>query len=320
MIPLPTGGTPGKPHIELRPPILDVIEYSPAEVECVAQSSTPVTYYWTRLDGELSPDAYASGALLRFNQVHRSDSGDYQCIARNQYGDDTSVLRVYVRDSAPPQPSRQVTIQPSSFNGRPGDVLQLTCRNVLNVYATLVWTKYGTSNLPPYAIVENGVLTIQSVTVQDSGRYVCTSSSTIPNQPIDSLTEVVDVVINPDTNTGYEQPLNIKPLDELYTVVQGSDFTLACEASGSPYPTIVWKRIHEDSLGPNVQQIGNILKITKAQPDNRGIYQCTAESNGQTVESSGVIDIERKCLNFDSMLKLLIFQATEYIMVKYLHV
>lgn len=171
-----SGATPSKPRIELRPPHLDVIEYSPAEVECYAQSSTPVTYYWTRLDGELSADAHASGSLLRFNQVQRSDSGDYQCIARNQYGDDTSVLRVYVRESniqVTPPPRPALTIQPPSFTGRPGDVLVLTCRNVLNVYATPTWTKYGSSQLPSHVYVRNGVLTIQGVTVEDSGRYIC---------------------------------------------------------------------------------------------------------------------------------------------------
>lgn len=295
-------GPPSKPRIELRPPYLDVEEYSPAEVECTAQSSTPVTYYWTRLDGELSPDAHASGALLRFNQVHRSDSGNYQCIARNQYGDDTSVLRVYVRESSPeppvppPKPSRVVTIQPPRFTGRPGDILVLTCRHLVNVYAQLTWSKFGSPSLPPNVNVRNGVLTIQSVTVQDSGRYVCTTTPSSPDQPIDSITEVVDVTINPDEHGGeYGQPPQIVALQEQYLVVQASDFSLTCEASGNPYPTIVWTKVHEDSLGSNVQQIGNVLKITRAQIDNRGIYQCTAQSNGQTVETSGIIEIECKC-------------------------
>lgn len=114
------------------------------------------------------------------------------------------------------------------------------------------------------------------------------------NQPIDSITEVADVFINPDT--GYDQPLKLNRLEELYTIVQGTDYTLTCEASGSPYPTITWKKIHEDSLGANVQQMGNILKITNAQLDNRGIYQCMAQSNGQTEETSTIIEIDRKFL------------------------
>lgn len=291
------GEVPGKPRIQLRPPYLDANEYAPAEVECVAQSSTPVTYHWTRLDGELSADAHVSGAWLRFNQIQRTDNGDYQCIARNQYGDDTSVLRVYVRESnptpQPPSPDREVVIQPASYTGRPGDALILTCRNVINVYTQLVWTKQGHPQLPTYADVRNGVLTIQNVRVEDSGRYICSSTPTAPSRPDESVNEGIDVFINGEDHTN-AQPPTIKPLDELTTVVQGTDFSLACEATGNPYPTITWAKIHEDSLGSNVQQIGNILKIFNAQPHNRGIYQCTATSNGQTVDASGVIDIDRK--------------------------
>lgn len=284
----------------MRPTYLDVAEYSPAEVECDAQSSTPVQYVWTRIDGELSPDAYASGGLLRFNRVHLSDSGDYQCIARNQYGDDSSVLRVYVRESnteptrppPPPPPNHIVTIEPQNFNSRPGEVLVLTCRNIINIYAPLVWTKSGQAQLPSYVDVREGVLTIQSARVEDTGRYICTSQQTAPDQTVDSLTQTVDVNIVADNNVA--RPPVVKPLDELYTVVQGQDFTLTCEASGSPYPSVEWKKIHEDSLGTNCQQIGNLLKIFNAQPANRGIYQCTATSNGQSTETSTIIEIERK--------------------------
>lgn len=106
--------------------------------------------------------------------------------------------------------------------------------------------------------------------------------------------QVADVFIN--SAPGYDQPLKLNKLEELYTIVQGSDYTLTCEASGTPYPTITWKKIHEDSLGANVQQMGNILKITNAQPENRGIYQCMAQSNGQTEETSTIIEIDRKYL------------------------
>lgn len=251
------------------------------------------------MDGELSPDVDASGPVLRFNQVLRSDSGNYQCIARNQYGDDSSVLRVYVRTSDPPRPpptpDHLVSIQPSRFTGYTGDVLKLTCRHSFDVYAPLTWTKFGSASLEPNVDVRNGVLTIQSAAVRDSGRYVCTTTPTSPDQSIDSTSEVVDVVINERDNGGdYGRPPTIKTLDEQYLIVQGSDFSLTCEASGNPHPTIVWKKVHEDNLGSNVQQIGNVLKISRAQIENRGIYLCTAQSNGQTVEANTIIEVECK--------------------------
>lgn len=256
----------------------------------------PVTYEWRRLNGELSPDAYVQDGWLRFNQVQRSDVGSYQCLARNDYGDDTSLLHVYVRESNPtpaPLPSRQVSISPANFDGNPGDAIVLTCRNTINIYATLVWTKSGLQTLPPYVEVRDGVLTIRNARVEDSGRYVCTSSPTPNAAEPQSITEIADVSIS-SVDLGRPQPPVIKPLNELYNVVQGRDFTLACEASGNPYPRITWKKIHEEHLGSNVQQNGNVLRILNAQPDNRGIYQCVAESNGLSTDVSTVIDIERK--------------------------
>lgn len=216
-------------------------------------------------------------------------------MARNQYGDDTSVLHVYVRDSnpptRPPPPSRDVSIQPPNFSGRSGDLIVLRCQNIVNVYATLAWSKTGERDLPSHIDVRNGVLTIHQATAQDNGRYICSSVTSPGAQP---STETVVVQIDDRQIITRPEPPKVKPLEDLYNVIQGQDFSLTCEASGTPYPRITWKKIHEDSLGANVQQNGNILRILHAQPHNRGVYQCTADSNGLTTDVSTAIDIERK--------------------------
>lgn len=281
----------------MNPSYIDVDENSPAEVECFSPTSDGNEYYWTRLDGQLTPEAQVENGILRFAPVRRSDAGDYQCSARNAYGDDTRVLHVYVRErntppppTQPPIPGRELSINPSYFNGRPGDVIVLTCRNLADSYANVDWSKEGVLILPAHVIVRNGVLTVQRATAEDSGRYVCTTGAS--GQPNPS-TEVVDVFIQPEDDFDRQEPPRIEPLNNVYNVIQGNDFELICQASGSPYPQVSWKKIHEE-IGSNVQINGNVLKIMNAQMGNRGVYVCSADSNGQIAEQSTIIDIERK--------------------------
>lgn len=295
-----TGDNPAPPRIQLNPSYIDVVDNTPAAVECFSPSSGPVRYQWTRLDGQLSREVEVSDGVLRFGAVRQSDAGDYQCLARNEYGDDTRILRVYVRTSEPdpvpteqpPPPGREVSIEPPNFNGQSGDIVVLKCHNIVNVYATLIWSKEGLSYLPAHINVRNGVITIANAVAEDSGRYTCTSISPLQGQPI---TEFADVYITPSSNGGGDnrEPPVVRPLNELYTVTQGTDFTLICDVSGNPYPQVKWTKLHEE-IAPNVQINGNTLHISNAQPDNRGVYLCEAISNGLTADQSTVIDIDRK--------------------------
>lgn len=89
------------------------------------------------------------------------------------------------------------------------------------------------------------------------------------------------------------QPPTVKQLDERYTVIQGQEFSLICEGSGNPYPSVKWIKQHE-TFEPNTQQNGNILRITNAVPANRGVYTCTVENPGGIVETNTIIEVERK--------------------------
>ena len=78
------------------------------------------------------------------------------------------------------------------------------------------------------------MLIIEHATTDNSGRYTCTVRF-----PSGLMRESqVDVVIHPSG------PNNIPPyitaLQPRYTVTQGTDFTLTCEATGHPHPRVKW--------------------------------------------------------------------------------
>lgn len=85
-------------------------------------------------------------------------------------------------------------------------------------------------------------------------------------------------------------------LKESYIVDQGTDLSITCESSGSPYPSIKWTKVGEQ-MDTNVQQTDNVLRIINAKPKNRGVYVCIAENNYGVDQSSTSIGVERKFLS-----------------------
>lgn len=237
------------------------------------------------MDGELSREIDINEGYLRFHSIRKQDEGEYRCTCSNHYGDDTKILNVYVRESStrpPYPPPSDVEINPPHYSGRPGDEVRFTCTGQAG--SRLDWSKSGQERLAYNARVTNGVLIIREARIEDSGRYICTSYPVYGS----SSSQTADVSIGQQS----EAP-QIKRFNEIYNIVQGQDFSLNCEASGSPYPTVKWDRIH-DAFESNMNQNGNILRIMNAQPSNRGVYTCTAESDGGIVEESAIIEVERK--------------------------
>lgn len=270
-------------------------EGSSSEVECQSSGTAPIQYSWERLNGALSSDIDINDGYLRFNSIQKSDEGDYRCTSRNYYGEDSKILHVYIRGDSPPtqppypQPSI-VEISPPHFSGRPGDEVRLSCSSQAG--SRLDWSKSGQERLAYNIRVTHGILIIHEARIEDSGRYICTSYPSF-GSPSSQTAEV-------SIGTRSEPP-QIKRFNDFYNIIQGQDFSLNCEASGSPYPKVKWSRVHE-AFEANMNQNGNILRIMNAQPSNRGVYTCLAESDGGTVEESAVIDVERKYMQSNSQI------------------
>uniref|UniRef100_A0A182NMM7 Basement membrane-specific heparan sulfate proteoglycan core protein n=1 Tax=Anopheles dirus TaxID=7168 RepID=A0A182NMM7_9DIPT len=85
----------------------------------------------------------------------------------------------------------------------------------------------------------------------------------------------------------------VNPLNKNYVVVQGTDFSLSCEATGTPFPTIKWT-LSGKPFESNVQQSGNVLRIFNAQPSNGGVYICVANNEESMDRAYTVVEIDRR--------------------------
>lgn len=182
------------------------------------------------MDAFMSSDVMIRDGYLRFNSLRKTDEGSYRCYAKNNVGDHDQILQVYVRGTTE-APIEEVYISPDVYRGHPGDEITLTCAT--QPAGRVTWSKAGAVELPRNAYVSGDVLSIQYSTVDDSGRYVCNSQ--FPSGNVRSAH--ADVTIQ---QTSHQEAPKIKSLERKYSVVQGTDFTLSCEATGLPYPVTVW--------------------------------------------------------------------------------
>uniref|UniRef100_A0A1A9VWV6 Basement membrane-specific heparan sulfate proteoglycan core protein n=1 Tax=Glossina austeni TaxID=7395 RepID=A0A1A9VWV6_GLOAU len=296
--------TPAK--IENLPPYATFDEYQPNQIDCEVSGNPMPTVIWTRVDGQMSREAHTEESRLIFESPRKSDEGSYRCQANNGVGyeEKYTTLRVRPTRPSPPTPPREVVyIEPPSFNGEPGSYVRLTCQPTTSVVLVYEWNKdgypiYRTHNL----IINANTLEIRESTQRDTGVYTCVGIDYRGRRNYTSDARVIIEEPRPpydgDGSVGpVEPPLpgtvppSVKRLPEENLIIQGHDFSITCEASGTPYPSIKWTKVHE-SLGDNVQQTGSVLRIMNARPDNRGVYLCIAENSAGHDQASTVVDIE----------------------------
>uniref|UniRef100_A0A182NMJ9 Basement membrane-specific heparan sulfate proteoglycan core protein n=1 Tax=Anopheles dirus TaxID=7168 RepID=A0A182NMJ9_9DIPT len=285
-----------KPTAELSSPFVDQDEYLSAEVRCTATGYPTPSITWERIDKPLPFNIVNEYGLLRFISIRQQDAGTYRCIARNDVGESDALLTVYVRPTGtptfPPLSSHEVErveIKPNSYDGQPGEEVQLICQR--SPTARVTWSKQGESRLPDNANVYNEILIIKHASQANTGMYSCTAS--FPNGRI--KTSSVEVVISDRSMPPQSQKVapRVNPLNKNYVVVQGTDFSLSCEATGTPFPTIKWT-LSGKPFESNVQQSGNVLRIFNAQPSNGGVYICVANNEESMDRAYTVVEIDRK--------------------------
>ncbi|XP_075155748.1 terribly reduced optic lobes isoform X13 [Haematobia irritans] len=288
------------PRIENLPSYHTFPEFTPSEINCNAVGNPTPVVTWTRVNGQVSSEVRVEGGRLIFERPRKSDEGSYRCRAENGEGSPAEqYTQVYVETSSvqpPPPPRELVYIEPPSFSGESGELVRLTCNPISNIVLKYEWTKDG---YPIYRqhnlIISGNTLEIHESSPRDSGTYTCIGIDIRGRRNYTSDAHVIiedggrQPIVPPRPGVG--TPPVVRALSEENMVVQGRDFSVTCEASGNPRPTIRWTKVHE-SLGDNVHQNGNVLRITSARPDNRGIYLCIAENEAGTDQTSTFIDIE----------------------------
>ncbi|KAL3196677.1 hypothetical protein MRX96_045142, partial [Rhipicephalus microplus] len=200
-----------------------------------------------------------NGTLVIRNATSE-DSGKYSCLASNGIGAAlTKTVSVLVKNAP--------KIQPFQLPGRvkAGDKVIATCNLASGTPpVTFSWHKDSSdvtvlSKDLSYGNNIVSALAISSVSLESQGNYTCTASNTYGS---DSHTVQLKVDMPP--------LWIVEPTDAFGTV--GGMLNLTCAASGSPEPTITWKRL-SDKNSPETwnKQVLSLFPLTEA---HRGKYTC----------------------------------------------
>ncbi|XP_061934445.1 basement membrane-specific heparan sulfate proteoglycan core protein isoform X30 [Apis cerana] len=273
---------PAAPRTIVIPPSLQVVEGHSAEFRCEASGNPPPQIEWIRVHGPMNPEVIVYNGAWILKAVSKSDAAEYKCIARNNIGIDERTVILYVEDNPETPPSHSIppTITPPQWIGSVGDTIVITC--IPSLDANVTWTRERNIPLPPTANQRDGILTIINPSTYDSGIYICTAISYIGTV----AHKTINITVTP------RRPLpTIKVTPEKQTVPQGSIAEVKCFTTGEPGVQVKWSKYLEQ-MSPNVQQIGDTLRIVNIQIADRGVYVCRVTGSSGSHEASAIIEVE----------------------------
>ncbi|KAJ8379625.1 hypothetical protein SKAU_G00004030 [Synaphobranchus kaupii] len=206
-------------------------------------------------------------AVLRISPVQLSDSGVYTCVARSPSG--RAELSYDVQVQVPPgvdhvEPTEHVTVVK-------GSLVTLTCEARGVPPPSLSWLKDG----QPLSLHRNLLLDgretrlrLPDVSPTDGGQYSCVAS----NQAGSSTKTFNLTVLEPPKISGSGSP-------EEVSIAINSPLELECAAEGVPPPTLSWLKDGRPLEGDTVVlRDGGLLRISKVQVEDSGLYTCLASS------------------------------------------
>ncbi|XP_060737332.1 hemicentin-1 isoform X1 [Tachysurus vachellii] len=256
-------------------PILDdsvsevtAVAGEPITLPCVLMDGAPLPeIIWTRNGQKVQSNeliSVRSDGSLHMKRAAPENAGKYKCTAVNVAGSANITVTLHIH--IPPV----ISAARSHYDAAEGVSVSLPCETSGIPKPSINWIK---GDKPVSSPQPDGSLLIFSLTAADSGRYICTASSSAG----ETRREI--------TLTVHSKPLILgahKHTEVINTTVEeGDEVILPCEVEGSPTPTVSWSRngqfIPPITAWLTVLPSGS-LKFRNIQLADSDIYSCTAEN------------------------------------------
>ncbi|XP_011788188.1 PREDICTED: roundabout homolog 1 [Colobus angolensis palliatus] len=289
-----------RPSFVKRPSNLAVTVDDSAEFKCEARGDPVPTVRWRKDDGELPKSRYEirDDHTLKIRKVMAGDMGSYTCVAENMVGKAEASATLTVQE--PPH----FVVKPRDQVVALGRTVTFQCEATGNPQPAIFWRREGSQNLlfsyqPPqsssrFSVSQTGDLTITNVQRSDVGYYICQTLNVAGSIITKAYLEVTDVIADRPPPVIRQGPVN-------QTVAVDGTLVLSCVATGSPVPTILWRKdgVLVSTQDSRIKQLENgALQIRYAKLGDTGRYTCIASTPSGEATWSAYIEVQGKLNEF----------------------
>ncbi|XP_032238593.1 protogenin isoform X2 [Nematostella vectensis] len=275
---------------EEQPQSINAWEGTTARFSCKVKKAYPApSISWEHNGQVIVPSkrhVVLPNGALQIHNVQQVDQGTYQCVASNIARirrSNTATLTVQQAKSSK-QPN--FTTIPSNTSVISGEEAVLECIATGVPVPTVQWKKVGGADRAyDYSLAKPGGcnLRIRSASPKDGGEYMCivsASGRSMTHSTFLSVQEPPHFINTPKLPKGL---LDI-----------GATLTLQCSATGVPPPRITWLKNGKELVGNQRQSgINNDLVIQSLSTKDSGVYQCFAENDIGSVQTSTRVLVRR---------------------------
>ena len=262
-----TGGSATAPAFSTQPSSQSVTAGAGVTFTVAASGSPAPTIQWKK-DGTSLPGA--TSPTLTLSNVQAADAGTYTAVATNSAGTATSSGAVLTVAAAPVAPV--FTTQPSSQAVTVGASVTFTAVVSGTPAPTVQWQKGAT----PIAGATSPTLSLTNVQAADAATYtVVATNSAGTATSSGAVLSVSAAALAPAFATS--------PASQAVTAGGTATFTLA--VTGSPTPTIQWRKDGVNLPG----ETGLTLTLTNVQDADAATYTAVATNVAGTATSTGAV-------------------------------
>ncbi|EPY75447.1 hypothetical protein CB1_001657004 [Camelus ferus] len=276
-----------RPSFVKRPSNLAVTVDDSAEFKCEARGDPVPTVRWRKDDGELPKSRYEirDDHTLKIRKVMASDMGSYTCVAENMVGKAEASATLTVQE--PPH----FVVKPRDQVVALGRTVTFQCEATGNPQPAIFWRREGSQ--PPqsssrFSVSQTGDLTITNVQRSDVGYYICQTLNVAGSIITKAYLEVTDVIADRPPPVIRQGPVN-------QTVAVDGTLVLSCVATGSPVPTILWRKdgVLVSTQDSRIKQLETgVLQIRYAKLGDTGRYTCIASTPSGEATWSAYIEVQ----------------------------